>query len=101
MRSSPETGGCGIPRYSQQGISVLLGRNPANAEIYSGAFLVSLRHKNDESSGYLALEAYKAIDNLMLWLEYRLILAKFEGRDWLAEVAQWNLTTRMWHESLG
>jgi hypothetical protein len=79
IRSSPETGGCAIPRYSQQGIAVLLAPNPANAEIYSGAFLVNLRHKNDESSGYVALEAHEAIDNLTLRLECRLILAKFEG----------------------
>jgi hypothetical protein len=31
IRSSPETGGCAIPRYSQQGIAVLLAPNPANA----------------------------------------------------------------------
>jgi len=47
IRSCPETGGCAIPRYSQQGIAVLLGGNPANAEIYSGALLVNFRHKND------------------------------------------------------
>jgi hypothetical protein len=47
IRLSPETGGCAIPRYSQQGISVLLARNPANVEIYSGALLVYFRHKND------------------------------------------------------